>query len=435
MTLPNRQNLSYSGAEWIGDAPEDWDCKRLKYCVTLRDERIEGENSDKPFIGLEHIESWTGRLLTDEESSSSGTVNVFKAGDILFGKLRPYLAKVHEAKEDGISSTETFVMVPGDNLLPRYLFYWLANPLAVENINSSTYGAKMPRANWEFVGNQMQLLPTVDEQRIISRFLDRETKRIDALIEKKRRLLELLKEKRLTIITQSVTKGLDPTALMKDSDIEWLGEIPTNWDVKPLRYVSISVQTGGTPSSTGPDYFVDEGTDWFTPGDFGSGITLKSASKKLSRDAFSERAVKSFPDGSILLVGIGATLGKVGVSQSNCSANQQINAIIVTEDVVPEYLAYYLLAYRREVRVTSNASTLGILNQEQTKSLTVLSPPKDEQSRIVQFIQSQSNEIDLVAQHIERAIYKLSEYRSALIINAVTGKIDVRNESSKGQTQ
>lgn len=306
----------------------------------------------------------------------------------------------------------------------RYFYYWLWSyrPLLL----SLSSGGGQPNLSQDDLRSVRAPVPSLSEQTAIVDFLDRETARIDALIEKKRLLLELLEEKRLAVITHAVTKGLDPSAPMKDSGIDWLGQIPAHWIVRPLRYSCASVKTGNTPSSTGPDYFDDEGVDWFTPGEFGNRVELEGAARKLADEAFSEGACRLFPSGCVLLVGIGATLGKVGVVLRECSANQQINAIALIKEMIPHYLAYYLHGYRREVRVMSNASTLGILNQEKTKQIIVLQPPLNEQRDIVDSIQREEAAVERVKDRSARAIELLQEYRSALITNAVTGKIDVR---------
>ena len=205
-------SYSDTGEGWLGVAPSHWKKRRLKFAATLINEKIEATDLDVKYIRLEHIESWTGKLNFDDEASSEGTANAFVEGDVLFGKLRPYLAKVHLAEISGICSTEALVLRSQKKLLPRYLKYYLLSESAIENINSSTYGSKMPRANWEFIGGQLQLLPLKEEQKEIANFLDEKTAHIDVLIEKKRKLLKLLAEKRSAIITNAVTKGINPEA-------------------------------------------------------------------------------------------------------------------------------------------------------------------------------------------------------------------------------
>lgn len=413
------------GVFWLGKLPSDWRVKRLKFSVRLVSAKAAYGESDLPYTGLEHIEPWTGRYMEDEEASPDGVVSHFEPGDVLFGKLRPYLAKVHLAQHRGVCSTEALVLRAAEELLPEYLRYFLVAPVTIEHINSSTYGSKMPRASWDFIGDQLQPLPPLDQQQKIAAFLNRKTAEIDTLIAKKRRLLDRLAEKRTSLITRAVTKGLNPDAPMKDSGIEWLGEIPAHWDVRSIRRVSSRVRTGSTPPSTGADYFCDEGIDWYTPGDISDDIALGRATKRLSVDAVDDGVCRLFPPNSVLIVGIGATLGKIAVATREFSANQQINVVLTLPIVDHRYLAYYLYSRRAELKMMSAASTLGIINQERTKQFPCPTPPLQEQREIAEYCRGKITEAADTERKIDAAIERLEEYRSALITNAVTGQIKV----------
>jgi restriction endonuclease S subunit len=198
-----------SGVEWLGQIPEHWAIKRLKYSAQLINEKVEARDTDLPYIGLEHIESWTGkRFVTAEQSSSEGQSNRIRLGDVLFGKLRPYLAKVHRASEEGICTGELIVLKP-KCVIQDFLFYYMLSKDFISVVDSSTYGAKMPRASWEFIGNLPTLVPSQDEQRAIAAFLDRETARIDTLITKIQESIDRLKEYRTALISAAVTGKID----------------------------------------------------------------------------------------------------------------------------------------------------------------------------------------------------------------------------------
>lgn len=265
--------------------------------------------------------------------------------------------------------------------------------------------------------------PPLETQRHIAAFLDEKTAQIDGLIAKKRELLERLAEKRQASITQAVTKGLNPEAPMKDSGIDWLGQIPAHWEALPLRRIAETVVTGRTPPAAAGDYFTDGVVPWFTPGDF-RGLLLHDSEKALIDDAFAEGLVVRYPANSVLLVGIGATLGKVGLAPMSCSSNQQINAISVGPKHDPLFLSYFLHAFRAEVRMSASGNTLPILNQGKTKSIVVAIPPRNEQSEIGTFLKEWDAKIDRVEGEVRKSIEHLLEYRSALVTRAVTGKIE-----------
>ena len=224
--------------EWAAQVPEGWDSNWLKWSVDLSTKRpTEEEQETLPYISNEDIASWTGKLLIEEPTPTEADSRTFQENDVLFNKLRPYLAKVYHATFDGVSSGELLCLRPSHAVEPRFLFYVLVSKGFIDTINAETFGAKMPRADWEIVGHQPLPLPPLDTQRRIARFLEEKTARIDGLMEKKRELLNRLAEKRQALITRAVTKGLNPDAPMKASGINWLGDIPAHWEVKRLRFL------------------------------------------------------------------------------------------------------------------------------------------------------------------------------------------------------
>jgi restriction endonuclease S subunit len=193
-----------------------------------------------------------------------------------------------------------------------------------------------------------------------------------------------------------------------------------------LKYVSQGVQTGITPPSEQLDYFEEE-VNWYTPGDFSFDLLLKDSKRKLSELAFEDGVARYFPANSVLLVGIGATLGKVGYIDKPASSNQQINAIFFDNLEQAKYYSYYLLVNQPNVVSYANASTLAILNQAQTKDIPVIVPDFEEMKQIVSYLEVETTKIDNMVCEVEKAISKLQEYRTALITATVTGKINISN--------
>ncbi|RPL36928.1 restriction endonuclease subunit S [Pseudomonas aeruginosa] len=283
----------------------------------------------------------------------------------------------------------------------------------------------VPSINQEQVGNIRLGVPTTAEQKSISQRLGRETARIDALIEKKTRFIELLREKRQALITHAVTKGLDPNVKMKDSGVEWLGEVPEHWEALPLRRVVTAVKTGGTPSEEQPSPDAD-GLAWYTPGDFGNSLVLSSSEKRVSALAVSSGEAKVYPAGAVLVVSIGATLGKVGYLVEPASANQQINAVIPNSRLSGYFLAYSLSVKTEAMWFLANAATIGIMNQEKAKEIWLAVPSPSEQKAITDYLDKGTGRLDSLIGKTERSIELLKERRSALITAVVTGQIDLR---------
>lgn len=419
------KELDSSGVSWLQKKPSHWRIKRLKFSTDLINNKVSVEDSPLPYLGLEHIESWTGRKIEGEISNSEGLASSFVVGDVLFGKLRPYLAKVHLAQQDGLISSEALVVRSKDELHAEFLKYYMLSRDFINIVDSSTYGSKMPRASWDFIGNLPVLLPDVEEQKVIARFLDFKTAQIDTLIAKKKALLDKLAEKRTALISHAVTKGLDPSVPMKDSGVPWLGDIPAHWEALPLRRLITTVKTGTTPSGVNEFHFDDDGISWFRPGDFSDQIFLQSAEKRLSEEGIAE--VRIFPAFTVMHVGIGATIGKVGVTTEQSSCNQQINAIVCNERLHHLFTVYFLQAIREYIVKCGKYTTLPIINQDEIKSLFFTVPPIDEQVRIAEYLLREEQLNEKQAKKISQVIVALQEYRSALITNAVTGKIDVRD--------
>jgi type I restriction enzyme, S subunit len=409
----------------VGSAPVGWEARRLKFSVSLRNEKIEAEFTDLEYMGLEHIESWTGRRIDDETASSEGVATRFLKDDVLFGKLRPYLAKVYLADEVGMATTEALVLMSESVLAPAFLKYVLLSEKFIDAVSGATFGAKMPRANWETIGGLPILLPTIPEQRQIAAFLDWKTSQIDALIAKKQELLEKLKEKRLAVITRAVTKGLNPDAPMRDSGISWLGEVPKHWEVKKLKFVGDSI--------IGLTYDPNDISDGQ------SGILVLRANniqdgKLVPNDAvyvdteihnklrlIKEDILICSRNGSRHLIGkcglvtddfVGCTFGAFNTvfrSQANGYIYYVLNSSLF-EFQSGSYLTS-----------TINQLTIGTLN-----SFLVPLPPPTEQTQIVESLKVAGNRFEKMITHVQAAIARLTEYRTAVITAATTGKIDVR---------
>lgn len=192
--------LKDSGVEWLGKIPTHWEVRKLKYVVSLRNQK-EGESDFR--IGLENIESKTGRFIQADESAFDDEGIGFFEGDVLFGKLRPYLAKVFLADKNGICVSE-FLVLKSEGILNRFLKFLMLSGVFIEVVNSSTYGTKMPRANWEFIGNLKIPIPPLEEQKAIAEYLDTQIEKIDLAICKIKSQINLIKEYKTTLISEAV---------------------------------------------------------------------------------------------------------------------------------------------------------------------------------------------------------------------------------------
>lgn len=423
-----------SGVEWLGDVPKSWDEKRLKFSVRLINEKVEAQATDLEYMGLEHIESWSGRRIDDESANSDGVAARFLPDDVLFGKLRPYLAKVYLAQHEGLVSTEALVIRSTDYVAPAFLRYFMVSEDFICTVDSSTYGSKMPRASWDFIANLPMLLPSIEEQQTIARFLDHKTAQIDALIAKKEELLEKLAEKRTALISYAVTKGLDPNVKMKDSGVEWLGEVPEHWECPPL-YSRYTVELGKMLNEgkiTGNylvPYLRNVDVQW-------DSINYESLPYiDIKPDEYARYLIGN----GDLLVCEGGDVGRAAIVE-DCDqkigyqkALHRLRAVSSQE--LPRYM-FYTLFWASRIGLflaDGNPNTIPHLTGERLRRYRFPCPSHEEQLRIVSYLDDQNAKLDQQSEMAIIAIEKLKEYRSALITQAVTGKIDVRDIKMPGE--
>jgi len=224
--------LKPSGIDWLGDVPQHWELRRLKYLVQNINEQTSSLRNGDLYVALEHVESWTGRLaLPDGEVSFDSQVKRFRGGDILFGKLRPYLAKVTQPQQAGVCVGEFLVLRPSDaTILPSFLEQKLRSKQIIDLVNSSTFGAKMPRADWTFIGNvQIAFSPKHDEQAMILNRIARETATLTSAIERIQCEIALVQEYRTRLIADVVTGKVDVRHLAPDA-VEAAVEEPEEWE-------------------------------------------------------------------------------------------------------------------------------------------------------------------------------------------------------------
>ncbi|UUW71605.1 restriction endonuclease subunit S [Pseudomonas oryzihabitans] len=412
-----------SGAEWLGEVPEHWGVSPLKWLAEQVTDKATTSNFQ---VGLENIEGWTGCFIeTDTEFAGDGIA--FRQKDILFGKLRPYLAKVWLADKSGQAVGDFFVLRPRA-INSEFIHKYILMPTVIEGLNASTIGAKMPRVGWEDMAALAVTIPPHKEQTQIARFLDHETARIDALIEEQQRLIELLKEKRKVVISHAVTKGLEPTVPMKDSGVEWLGEVPAHWEVRKLSTITNKITNG----FVGPtrDILVDEGIRYLQSLHI-KGNRIKFDVPYYVREAWSLDHKKSILEsGDVLIVQTG-DIGQVAVVTdefAGCNCHALIVCSPVRDSISGEWLSWVLNTnYGRQSLLSIQTGALHPhLNCGNVKDLYIPVPPLAEQEDICKFVEGSLGCFDSLISESESAGLLLRERRSALISAAVTGKIDVR---------
>jgi restriction endonuclease S subunit len=247
--------------------------------------------------------------------------------------------------------------------------------------------------------------------------------------------VELLAEKRSALVSRVVTRGLSSSnAPMRDSGVAWLGDVPAHWSVSRVKDVAERIQTGSTPSTSERAYYRDGGLPWFGPGSFAEDLALSDPAKVINRKAVEDGEAPIFESGSTLVVGIGATLGKVGYITEPASCNQQITAVTFDSEVMREaFGAYQMKRLEPALRGIAPNTTLPILNQSDFGTIKIACPLLAEQREIADHLDRETARLDRLAARVEDGIARLREYRTALVSAAVTGRIDVREAEAPAQ--
>lgn len=435
------ENYKDSGLEWLGMVPEHWEIAPLKYLLSEPLQYGANESADNcnplepRYIRITDItedgklRKSTYRTLPYQKAEGY----MLKKGDILFARSGATVGKTFLFEEDYDACFAGYLIKAScdEKLLPMFLYYFTSSN-SYENWKNSIFN----QATIQNIGADKYCTlpiptPSSEEQEGIINFLSKKVGQIDALISEKEKMVEDLKTYRLSLITETVTKGLNKEVKMKDSGVEWIEKIPATWTTVLLKRCA-TIMTGGTPLTDIDRYWANPTFRWYTPSDFSDDdVVLNDSSRKLDETAIKEYAAKLFPKNSVLVVGIGATLGKVGISLNECSSNQQVNAIIFNSTVLPEYGAYYLLAGKEYIKSQSNAATLPILNQSTMGELQIVVPTIEEQKDIVDFINKKVSVIKESIENLQIQISDFKSYKSSLITEAVTGKIDLRDWQTK----
>jgi len=409
-----------SGVKWLGDVPEHWEVRRLKYISSAQLSNVDKNTVDgeEPIRLCNYVDVYYKDIITAELSLMEATATPaeiskfgLRHGDVLITKdseawddiaVAAYVEGTHEDILCGYHLAQIRPnpgRVDGKYLFRSFYARGINDQFRVAATGITRYGLSK-----YWIDNGLFPVPHKDEQNAIAVFLDRETTRIDTLIEKKQRQIELLQEKRTAIISQAVTKGLDPNVKMKDSGIEWLGEIPEHWEVVRFKYV-LWLQRGH-------DLPVTE----FQEGEYpvcGSNGCIGYHSQYTTK-------------GPGVTVGRSGSVGEVNYIDTDYWAHNTTLYVKIFLRANPRY-SFYLLK-TLDVQYLSEGTAVGTLNRNYIHDLSIAIPVVAEQRNIAAFLDRETARIDALIGKVRKSINLLREYRIALITAAVTGKIDVRKE-------
>ena len=415
MSFPRYPEYKESGVEWLGEVPVHWQICPLKRVTTFNDdvlsEATDGELELK-YVEISDVHAdrgvtgSTAYLFQDAPSRARRKV---RDGDVLVSTVRTYLraiAPVFSPPDNLVVSTGFAVIRPAHNIVnPGFIGFSLRSQWFVDHIVARSVGVSYPAINATDLVAIHSPIPPIVEQEGIARFLDHETAKIDALIKEQRRLVGLLKEKRQAVISHAVTKGLDPSAPMKDSGVEWLGEVPAHWSVVKLKQAIVFQRGHDLPS------------DLREPG-----IVPIVSSGGISGTHNVARA-----GGPGIVTGRYGSIGEFFLIEEDY---WPLNTALFSIDLHQNhhrYLWYLLQSVSEHFTMNSMKSAVPGVDRNDIHEVTVVVAPRIEQQVIIEFLDAELMKLQKLSDQVTEGLHIMKERRSALISAAVTGKIDVRN--------
>lgn len=395
-----------SGVEWIGEVPRHWKPCRFKNFITL----ITDSSDSDIKIGLENIEGKSGKFIeTNTEFEGNGIA--FSEKDVVYGKLRPYLQKVWLAEFAGNAVGDFFVFRANNNSNSTYIKYLLLSDGFTKEADGSTVGAKMPRVSSEFILTMHYCLPTISEQQSIATYLDKKCSEIDKVISTQQKRIALLQELKQSVITHAVTKGLNPNVEMKDSGVEWIGEVPKHWDVCRLKWLFNNLDNLREPISAEKRERNNPQYDYYGA----SGII-----DKIDYYNVDDKVLLIAEDGANLVY---RNLPLIYKAAGKFWVNNHSHILKNKKGVDYEYMFYTLESADYSNYITGSAQPK--LSQANLEQQELPIPSLSEQQSIATYLDKKCAAIDASISKAQHQVDLLQEYKLSLITEVVTGKRNV----------
>lgn len=435
------ETMKDSGIRWIGEIPESWNTKRIKYVANLKG-RIgwQGLTSDEYqdegaylITGVDFLNGgidWENCFHVPMKRWEEAKDIQIENGDLLITKDGTVgkVAIVSDMPGETSLNSGVLRIMPFEGYSRRFL-YWVIqseefwNWFNYKNAGNSTIIHLYQGDFAEFV----YAFPSYGQQEAIADYLDKHCAKLDSIISDLEAQIETLQKYKKSLITETVTKGLDKSAPMKDSGIDWIGKVPERWNIERLKYVA-KIKTGTTPDGNdGIIYYDDsESIMWFTPGDLSeSAFDLVESEKRITFESIKRYGISEYPCNSVLLVAIGATIGKVGCAVEKSYSNQQITALMPNR-MNAKYLTYVFVSANQYIKDNALFTTLPIMNNQYIGNIKLVIPSEAEQSAIVDYLDQKCRDIDNILSTKTSELEKIKDHKSSLIFEYVTGKKSIK---------
>lgn len=416
-------SYKHCGVEWLGEIPSDWNITKVKHKFLLGRGRV---------ISLEGLDEDGEYPVYSSQTKNNGILGYINSYDFDCKQItwttdgaNAGTVFLREGKHNCTNVCGTLLPIKKNENL-EYLTYTLGYATTFYK-RPDTNGAKIMNGEMSEI---FLTFPPVEEQQQIANFLDKATAKIDTLIEKQTKQIELLKEKRQAVISHAVTKGINPNVPMKDSGVEWLGVIPEHWEVKKLGLITSKIGSGKTPRG-GSEVYSDSGILFLRSQNiYDDGLFLDEV-VYISEEINNEMLNTQIKDGDILLNVTGGSIGRTCLIPSNfqkANVNQHVCIIRLNTKEDRLFISYLMKSalIKSQIDGIQNGAAREGLNFEQISGFKIVLPPKNEQNEIVNYVNDKTSKIDTLIEKSKKSIELLKEKRTALISACVTGKIDVR---------
>ncbi len=422
-----------SFVSWLGHIPEHWETIKTKHVFK---ERVEKGYPNEPLLAATQTKGVVPKSMyenrTVEAQKDLHLLKLVEPGDFVIS-LRSFQGGIEYAYFRGIISPAYTLMIPQSRILPGYYRHLAKSKAFISLLRNCVTGIREGQnINYDLLKRTPIPIPPHHEQQQISRYLDWQSSKINKFIKAKKKLISLLKEQKQNIINEAVTKGINPDVKMKDSGVEWLGEIPEHWNISSIKRLASSIQTGPFGSQLHAHDYIDNGIPLINPKHIKNGKIISNPTCSISKENY-QRLVKYSLRTSDLIMARRGELGRCAIVNSKengwlCGTGSLI--VRLRKGYFIENYFYLIMSSSSIAKVLSQSSigaTMENLNGTIVGNLTVPIIPLSEQSEIVNYIIKKTNIIDKTISRAEREIELIQEYRTRLVSDVVTGKVDVRS--------
>ena len=419
-----------SGIEWIGEVPEEWGIKPIKHIFGAIGSGTTPDSSKVEYYdgNINWLQSGdlykkdyvyaVSKTITDLGYRSSASLRIYQAPFLAIAMYGASIGNLAISKIDACVNQAVAVLKGEENIVR---FAKLALEISKTELIFAAQGGTQPNINQVLIKNWVIPFPSEIEIKKIADFLDKKVAQLDKIKSLLEEQIKTLEDYRKSLIYETVTKGLDKTVPLKDSGVDWIGQIPEGWEVGRLKDF-VKFQTGTTPPQSVGVNQDESGIPWFKPGDFSdNSIDLLSSENHITHEVVMQYNLSVYPKKTILLVGI-ASIGKVGYSAQPSYSNQQITALRTIGEIYPRYLAYLMFSSGRFIKETAFYTVVPIINNQYLATMRLVLPSENEQKIIVEYLDRKLEQTNQMIAIKKEQIENINKQRQTLIYDYVTGK-------------